>query len=50
VRLTGGSQLNHSCISSFSEPAQRNVTTVGALDYFAGDNPTGSVFLTASRK
>ncbi len=42
--------MYHSCISGLSKPAQSGITAVDAFDYFASDNPTGSVFLTASRK
>jgi hypothetical protein len=43
-------QLNRSGVSGLSKPAQGGVTTIGTFNYFAGDDPTGPVFLAASRK
>ena len=50
MRLPRSRQLNHSCITGLGKSAQGGVTAIGAFDDFAGDNPTGFVFLTASRK
>jgi len=43
-------QLNGSGVSHLSKPAQGGVTTIGTFNYFAGDDPTGPVFLAASWK
>jgi hypothetical protein len=43
-------QLSRSGVSDFSKPAQGGVTTIGTFNYFAGDDPTGPVFLAASWK
>jgi len=43
-------QLHGGGISGLSKSAQGGVTTVGTFDYFAGDDPTGPVFLAASWK
>ena len=43
-------QLNRSGVSDLSKPAQGGVTTIGTFNYFAGDDPTGPVFLAASWK
>ena len=43
-------QLNRSGVSGLSKPAQGGVTTIGTFNYFAGDDPTGPVFLAASWK
>jgi hypothetical protein len=43
-------QLHRCGASGLSKPAQGGVTTIGTFNYFAGDDPTGPVFLAASRK
>ena len=43
-------QLNGSGVSGLSKPAQGGVTSIGTFNYFAGDDPTGPVFVAASRK
>ena len=48
--LRGSSQLHRSGVSSLSQSAQGDVTTIGTFNYFAGDDPTGTVFLAASWK
>jgi hypothetical protein len=50
VTLPESCQLHRSGISGLSKPIQGGVTSVGTFDYFAGDNPTSPVFLTAGRK
>jgi hypothetical protein len=49
-RIPEAVQLNRSGVSGLSKPAQGGVTTIGTFNYFAGDDPTGPVFLAASRK
>jgi hypothetical protein len=43
-------QLNGSGVSHLSKPAQGGVTTIGTFNYFAGDDPTGPVFLAVRWK
>jgi hypothetical protein len=43
-------QLNRSGVSHLSKPAQGGVATVGTFNYFAGNDPTGIVFIAASWK
>jgi hypothetical protein len=42
--------LNRSGVSHLSKPAQGGVATVGTFNYFAGNDPTGIVFIAASWK
>jgi hypothetical protein len=50
LSATGSSQLHRSGVSDLSKPTQGSVTTIGTFNYFAGDDPTGSVFFAASWK
>ena len=44
------SHLHRGGVSNLSKSAQGGVSTIGTFDYFAGDDPTGIVFLAVSRE
>jgi hypothetical protein len=48
--LRGSTELHRGGKSGLSKPTQAGLATIGAFNYFAGDDPSSPVFLPVSRK
>jgi hypothetical protein len=46
--LRGSTELRRGGVSNLRKPAQGGLTTICTFNYFAGDDPTGAVFLADS--